>query len=294
MKTFFTVFFLLLNIVPLFAQLPNTKLFLFQMEQVTDKQYNFTDGKYLTNFNPKGYNNQPHFMSDNILYLTTQFAEDTAQTEIVSLNLKNKILTQITASTDSEYSPTRIPSGQSFSCVRVESDGNNTQRLWQFPLDRSDNGSPLLEEITNVGYHLWLNKNKLILFIVGEPHSLLLADIKTGNQKVITGNIGRGFGKLPNGNLLYISKTIKDRWMLMEYDLVSERRKTFLPTLSGSEDFTILQDGTVLMATGSKLFKFNKEMDTDWVEIEDFGYLGIFNITRLTTSRDGKLVMVAE
>src|SRR5690349_2540611 len=112
--------------------------------------------KFLTAFNPKGYNNQPRFFTDNELWLTVQIPSDTTQTEIYALDLSGKSFTRVTATPKTgEYSPTLMPGGKRFSAVRVEEDGN--QRLWSFPVDMSDNGHPEFDHLLNVGYHCWLN-----------------------------------------------------------------------------------------------------------------------------------------
>ena len=40
-----------------FTQLPNTNIYLFQMEQQSDSLFNFVNPKFLTEFNSDGYNN---------------------------------------------------------------------------------------------------------------------------------------------------------------------------------------------------------------------------------------------
>ena len=276
-----------------FAQLPATNLYYFKMNQVTDSLFIFSQPKFLTAFNQQGYNNQPKFINNEEIYFTVKSPETGDQTDIYSLNFSTHTKTRITATTESEYSPSPIPNSQEFSCVRVESDANQTQRLWRFPMDRSNSGRPVLYNVKDVGYHFWLDQNTLALFIVGRPHYLSIAYLDTKSTSLIMSNIGRCFQQLPNGNLAFVHKISDNFWQIRELDVRSKKTTTIITTLRGSEDFVILPDGTFLMGKGSKLYKFNKAIDSKWLEIADFKYYHIDNISRLTVSGDNKLVFVA-
>lgn len=283
-------FALLVNVVA--QDIPVSNVYAFTMKKTDEITYNFSNPKYLTAFNPNGYNNQPSFIEPNTLYLTVQFP-DTPQTDIYALDLENMVKTKITATTESEYSPTLMPTGGQFSSVRVEADGQGTQRLWKFPLDRYDMGEPVFKNITGVGYHHWLNQYKAALFIVGQPNKLVLANTLTGSTIELMSNIGRGMQRLSGDNLAFIHKTNDQTWMLKEIDTYTYRTKDLIKTLPNSEDFILLDDGTYIMGNGSKLFAFSKySSNPDWIEIADFKYYGIRNITRLAISSNGTIAIV--
>ena len=126
-----------------------------------------------------GYNNQPSFLPDGQSILYTSIKDK--QADIYRYDIRSGATTQITKTTESEYSPTLMPDGKSISVVRVEADG--TQRLWKFPLA---GGEPalLLENIKPVGYHLWLDDHRLVLFILGRPNTLQLADVRNGESGI--------------------------------------------------------------------------------------------------------------
>lgn len=274
------------------AQLPNTNIYLFKMTQFGDSLFLFKNPQLLTGFNSNGYNNQPAFFSNDELYFSMGSTSDAIATNIVALDLKNKVKTQITQSEDREYSPTPMLEKFYFSCVRQEADGKNTQRLWFFPTDRSSNGKPLLTNQTGVGYHCWLKNEMVALFIVGDPHKLAIADTRDQSVKTITSNIGRCFQRLSNGNLAYIYKATATNWTIKELDVNTLRSSTIVTALPESEDFVVLPDNTFLMARGSQLFKYKKGWDTQWHKVGDFSKLGIKNITRMALSTDGKLAIV--
>jgi hypothetical protein len=82
----------------------------------------------------------------------------------------------------------------------------------------------------------------------------------------------------------------------MEYNLFQRGAspQKIIETIPGSQDFALLPDGTFIMARGSKLFKFNRFMDENWIEIADLRYYDIKNITRLAISGSYKIAIVAD
>lgn len=274
------------------AQLPNTNIYLFQMEQQGDSSFLFNNPQFLTNFNSKGYNNQPSFISNDEIYFSMGSTSENSQTDIVSLNLRSQVKTRVTQSDDREYSPTPLLEPYYFSCVRQEADGRNTQRLWFFPTDRSSQGKPLLPFQTNVGYHCWLKDEMVALFIVGDPNKLAIANTLDKSVVTLTSNIGRCLQRLPNGNLAFIHKSTETNWKIKELDVNTMRSKTIVSSVPQSEDFVVLPNNTFLMAKGSKLFKYKIGWDTQWLEVADFGKHNLKNITRMAISKNGKLALV--
>lgn len=274
------------------AQLPNTNIYLFQIEQQGDSSFLFKNPQYLTAFNSKGYNNQPSFISNDEIYFSMGSTSESSQTDIVSLNLRSQVKTKVTQSEDREYSPTPLLEPYYFSCVRQEADGKNTQRLWFFPVDRSSQGKPLLPVQTNVGYHCWLKDEMVALFIVGDPHKLAIANTLDKTVVTLTSNIGRCLQRLPNGNLAFIHKTTETNWTIKELDVNTMRSKTIVSAVPQSEDFVVLPNNTFLMASGSKLFKYKIGWDTQWLEVADFEKHNLKNITRMAISPNGKIALV--
>jgi len=274
---------------------PVSNVYLFDMEQLNDQEFRFSNPQYLTNFNPEGYNNQPAFFSDDEIYLSVQ-EKGMSQPDLYLLNLRNKTRTLVTQTPEGEYSPAISPNPYVFTAVRVEK--NRTQRLWQFPTDRLSEGKPVFKDIENVGYYHWLSSSRIALFRVDNPNYLALADVRTDKTRKLTSNIGRGFQTLPNGNLAYVHKATDRTWYIKELEVFNTAldSEIVVTTLPGSEDFVVLRDGTYIMGNGSKLFKYNPILDEDqgWREIGDFRYYGIRNITRLALSPSGKIAIVSE
>lgn len=277
------------------AQNPGrSNIILFSLSKAADSTWRADAPRFLTAFNIKGYNNQPSFFDNNQLWFSAQLYPDTSQTDIFALDLLLKTRTQVTATAaTAEYSPTLMPGGKRFSAVRVEEDGN--QRLWSFPIDRSDNGQPEFPRIYNVGYYCWLRDTLAVLFIVGEngqPHSLFSVGLKGQKPMRIAGNIGRCLIKRPDGKLLFVQKPTEQTWFLKTWDPSTNAQEIVAKIPFGTEDFTLLSDGTMLCGQGPKLLQFNPRRDADWREIADLSRYNISKVTRLAASKDGKLAVV--
>ena len=276
--------------------LPQSNIYLFDVKRVTDTSYTFTQPRYLTFFNPNGYNNQPTFISNNELYISSQSPID-KQPDLYALDLDKRTKTRVTNTPDGEFSPARTPSYYEFSAVRQEVHGRDTiLRLWQFPVDRLTNGKPVFKYLTGIGYYSWLSAYQVAVFIVDNPSYLALADTRTDQVTPIANNPGRCFQKLPNGNLAFVQKNPGNNWVLMEKNLYrpDAAPTRIIETLPGAEDFIVLSDGTFLMGKGSKVFKFNRFTDQFWIEVADLRYYQIRNITRMALSQDMKIAVVAE
>lgn len=288
--------FLFLATAPLCAQqLEHHDILLFSYTFSADSTLQLSAPRFLTAFNPKGYNNQPCFMGPGELYVTVQLPNDTTQTDIYSLNLTNSTRSRVTATPTAEYSALPMPGGRRFSAVRVEEDG--AQRLWSFPLDRSDNGRPEFPRIEGVGYHSWVNDTLAALFIVGEngvPHVLYTAGVQSQTLQRVAGSIGRSLQGLPGNRLAYVQKATEQTWYLKIWDLKKRDSAILVKMPEGCEDFAVTPDGTFLCGKGTKLYQYRPGRNSDWKEVADLARYRGRSISRLAFSRDGKLAVVVQ
>jgi hypothetical protein len=276
------------------AQLPNTNIYVFSMQR-EGQQFYFNQPKYLTKFNSKGYNNQPYFVNNNELYMTAQLATDTTQTDIYALNLLTKTRTRLTATPESEYSPMLTPDRNYFSCVRVDAANTDIQRLWKYPVDRSNSGKPVFKSVSDVGYYQWVNDTLVSMYLVGNPDFMVLG--KTGSQSIVRviPKIGRCFQVRPDGRIAYVQKATENTWLLRALNTNTLGSENITPTVPGCEDFVSLPDGTLIMGNGSKLYRFTPGLDKEWVEVADLRYYKINNIKRLAINRNNdKIAIVNE
>jgi len=239
-----------------------------------------------------GYDNQPLFTPDGTGLLYTSIRED-KQADIYRYDLETKASSRFTVTPESEYSPTVTPDRRFFSVIRVETD--SSQRLWKFPLA---GGSPalVLEMIKPVGYHVWVDAQTLVLFILGTPNTLQRVAVPTQQAETITTNVGRSLQVIPSKHAVsFVHKLAKDEWTIKTLDMKSRQVTPIVKTLHGSEDHAWTRGGILLMAQGSKLFKYEPGRDRDWTELADFSGQGVKGITRLAVSPAGnRIALVAE
>ncbi len=281
----------------LLAQLPVTKVFAFDFQQ-RDTAFSFSNPRYLSAFNPYGYNNQPAFVDDNTLLMAVQYP-DMPQPDLFSFDLKNRSQTRVTRTLSGEYSPAPIGDGSHFSAVRQEYVGKDTViRLWRFPANRIDNGEPIFPYLNGLAYYEWLSSRQLAVFLTGAVSKLAIISLGSTSAIPVQENIGRTFRRLPNGNLLFVRKEVQagGGWALMELNLyrLTDPPRLVGSTLVGQEDFTVLRDGSLLAGAGSKLYHFDPIRNPSWREVVDFRFYGLKKISRLTTNQRGTLVLVAE
>ncbi len=283
------VFFLLaLKVTPSVAQLPITHVYCFNMER-DGAGINVKNAKFLTVFNPRGYNNQPQWVNNNELYISVQTPYDTNQTDILSLSLLYNTVTRVTATAESEYSPTVTPDPRSFSCVRVDVPSRGgAQRLWSYPYDRSNGGRDLLSLHQGIGYHCWLTNEKVALFIVnGKENYLKIANTKDQSSIQLTSGIGRSLSRMSDGKLAFVQKATAQTWYIKSLDPITYSSNILIETLPGSEDFDLMPDGTFIMGYGAKLYGYNpSDVEKRWKELVDLSKYGLTNIKRIAISRE--------
>ncbi|MDQ7064318.1 MAG: hypothetical protein Q9P90_08720 [candidate division KSB1 bacterium] len=239
-----------------------------------------------------GYDNQPLFLPDGRSFLFTSMRNG-QQTDVFRYDLNADSVWQVTATQESEYSPTAMPDGRHFSAVRVERD--STQRLWQF---RLDGGEPrvLLPDIMPVGYHAWLDSVRVALFVLGEPVTLQIANIRTQETQIFLGQIGRCLRKQPDTTAItFVHKLSDGEWWIKSLRFPKLEFADIVRTLPDSEDFCWTPGGILLMGQGSVLYRFDPRRDKTWQSVADLASFGVHGITRLAISPDGhKLAIVAK
>jgi hypothetical protein len=278
------------------AQTKPSHVYLFDVSIQTDTVYSFSKPRLLTIFNPDGYNHHPAFFNARELYVSVRMP-DMTEPDIYSLSLDEFSLSRVTATAEGEYSPFLMPDNKHFSVVRTEAvAGETIQRLWQLPLDRLGTGKPVFEQINNVGYYQWLDKNRVVLFLVGAPQQLVMGYTDQERLTPITDHPGRCFRFIPGTpTLIYVQKNRYAQWMLMSCDLSTGELnpKPLTAVLGDSEDFAVMADGTILMCQGSKVFKYHPERDDQWKLISDLQLYGIKRISRISIFETGKTFQLA-
>ncbi|MFT4937246.1 MAG: hypothetical protein ACI88A_000260 [Paraglaciecola sp.] len=246
------------------------------------------------------YDNQPFFLADGETLLITSaiVAQGQEQTDSFLYQLAGGKPRNITNSEFSEYSPTLMPNGIDISVIKVIGD---KQKLWRYALqnDRSEKALPseLLKDVDPVGYHAWIDQTQVMLFVLGEPHSLQLANIETQSSRVIDSNIGPSLYKIPGTDLMSYTAT-KDEgdnplWELKSFDPKTQKIAVLSQLPDGAYYYGWSGDGKTIAAQGSVLKQWDfKRPGKDWRTFADLSETCPKGITRLTTNAQNTRIAV--
>ena len=228
------------------------------------------------------YDNQPFFLPDGKSFFYTCVQED-GQMDTCRYDLASQSTHNVTKTPEGEYSPTPMPDGKSFSVIRVESDG--TQRLWKFSMEGTE-PTLVLKDVKPVGYQAWGDASTVAMFVLGEPPTLQVADIKSNKVEQLEENIGRSLHKIPGQRAVsFVHKTTDEEWWIKRLDLTSRKTSPIIRTLPGSEDYAWIPDGTIIMGKDNKLYTYTPGRDQDWQEVNELE--GMTGVTRIAVSPVG-------
>ena len=252
-----------------------------------------TVGKPVNITNRPGYDNQPSFTADGRELYYTSTREDN-QADIYKYHLEAKTTERITRTDpESEYSATQLPYPKNFSVIRVEKD--STQRLWSLSPD-GNAGRPVFDDIKPVGYHTWIDENRLALFVLGSPNALVLADRRTGRGDTLARNIGRSLVTLPHGGGFSFFARRGQEWVVTVVRLTRSGKVAYITPVVAAPagmDYVAWIGGSLIGGTGSRLMAWTP--GGTWREIADLSGSNIGRISRIAVSRDGKqLAIVGE
>lgn len=239
------------------------------------------------------YDNQPHFTPDGTGIWYTSVDPHTAQSDIYRYDIDAGRVARVTQSNpESEYSATPLPDGSGVSTIRVEAD--STQRLWRFDHDGA-NAAVLFQDIAPVGYHAWVDENTVVMFVLGDPATLQVGDLRTGRARVVTDDIGRSIQPIPGTfDVSYVQRHGDGTSTIMRLPGDGGEPEAIIEAVNGGDFHAWASDGTVLMADGPVVFGAAPAAERRWSPIADFSHLDIV-ISRLAVSPDAsQIALVAE
>ncbi len=273
------------------AQLPVTNLVLLQLSE-DEKGFTVHGPNFLTNFNKSGYNNQPRFFSDEVLYFTMGKA-GSQQTDIYAFRFSDSTIIQITDTRESEYSPKLSKERNSFNCIRVDADSTQIQRIWEYPIDRTHSGGARFSSITNAGYYHFKHPDTMAVFMVTDPPELSLFQNTASQKLTISKNIGRCIEEFSNSDLAFIHKYSEKHWFLKRYIWAERKSEILIEMPAGTEDFVILNDESILSASGSTLYRWHFEKTFNrWDPIFDFSVYGWNKVSRMSVNPSNNLLVI--
>jgi hypothetical protein len=150
---------------------PDTEVYLFDLSN-EGGELKLTNPQNISN--KSGYDNQPYFYNDHTVVFSSTI---NGQTDIASYNIKEKTISYLSNTVQgSEYSPTRIPGQAALSAIRLDTIG--LQRLYKYDL-ATGTDTMLIDNLV-IGYHTWVNDHTIASFVLGDPATLVVRDLKKG------------------------------------------------------------------------------------------------------------------
>ena len=173
-----------------------------------------------------------------------------------------------------------MPDGR-ISSIRLDTTG--LQLLYSYKF----NGSyEVLVPDLKIGYHAWIDKDRIVAFVLGDPATMQIVNTKTRKATTVGESIGRSLHKIPDSkDFSYVDKTA-EKWTIMRMDPVIREAAAVTTMVGEGEDYCWTPKGEILMADGAKLFVWSS--DSEWKQFADLSKQGITTITRLTVSPDGR------
>lgn len=268
---------------------PGSEIYVFDLK-IKDGQPVLSNGVNITKH--KGYDNQPSFHpSQSIIYYSS--ANDSGRTDIKQYDLVTKETKNLTNTWEREYSPTVTPDGKFISCI-IQRD-NGAQDLAKYPINR---GKPIvLINHLKIGYHAWAGDNKLFLFVLDDSvnNSLHYYYLEKNADTVVAENIGRSLHRMPGLNAMSFIQRIPEKTsVIKKFDMSNGVISTITLTLPGQDHIVWLQNNTILMSDGKKVFAYRPGTDFAFMPVTVEGDVSMLKgVSRLATNADNtKLAVV--
>ena len=245
--------------------------------------------------NVAGYDNQPMFSPDGTRILFSG-NHDGKQFDIYAFDRAGGRVTPLTRTPENENSPTFLPPGVGeaggFSVVQTEMD--KTQRLYRFDA-HGRNPQLILSGIKPVGYHAWIDSDRLGLFVLGQPNSLQLASVKTGKGEVVANGIGRSLHRIPGTrSISFVHPEPSGEFWVKQIDVDARKIEPLTKVVEGNNerDMAWMPDGkTILMSGGTKVYSWTRGA-SGWTEVFDAAAHNLGAVTRLAVSPKGDAVAI--
>jgi len=260
-----------------------------QLEKASEVIINLSSFRKISN--TPSYTNQPYFINNDSALAYTQMvtADSTSQTDIFVYDFATDTSKNLSNSLTSEYSPTPTPDGKGLSVIRVNAEGK--QELWNLGIEDGLATQNLLPAIEPVGYHVWDGLTKVLLFVLGEPHTLRLANInqQTEQGRVLDTGIGPSLWAIPSSSLYSYSKQVDaTTWQLRAVDTEKKTTAALVAMPVGSYYYAWSPEGYAVTAVESKLYQWHYASGaTKWTEFADLSDTCSAGISRLSFSQKG-------
>ena len=265
----------------IFAQATDSEVFLFNIKK-ENRKYVIGDGKNITNY--PGYDNQPSFSLDSksVLFTSIRNGDDS---DIYEYSLTDRKTKPITDSRESEYTARELDKN-TITFIREGLDQEMTVISRDRATGRETNAFKVKEPIAFYAFNSkgdalvwvryafwmrWVNTEKSVNRYVANYAQPSVPHLIPGTDK-----------------LSFMQRRPDDSLWIMEFDPATESVRPIVRAKDCKKDYCWMTDGSLLVGSGTKLFRFDEQIDKSWIEIADLESSGIKNITRMAASPDGK------
>lgn len=252
----------------------------------------------------KGTNFQPSFVNDSSAVLFASERSGTAN--IYKYVIASGETLPLTSTKENLYSPTALSDGSGFVAVRVVNPDPyygleaTAPTLWRFGWD----GKPLSPwvDMRRAAYYSAIGEQQVAMFIVDEvaernAHKVVVLDRPSGKVTVISEKAGRSLAAAPDGKRIgFVDQRDPKRWVIAAIAPGEGAPTALVDTVAGpagekesqrSQYFVWLRDGSILMANGTRFYRWNGVKGSAFMPFADLGKIG-GAIKNIALSPDGK------
>lgn len=238
--------------------------------------------------NSPGYDNQPSFGIGGKSVLFTS-ARNGKNPDIYEYVLASMTLNQITDSIESEYTP-RVQDENTITFVR-EGEG---QEMSVFAFDRASKAiAYALKNKEPVAYYDWNSVGGALVWIRYASMAHYVHPSKNTNIFVTDQVLPSTPHNIPGTlKFSFLHRQGNDEVWIKEYDPETRTVRPIVQPKDEKVDYCWMPDGSILMGSGTKLYRYHEKADMEWKMLADLSEFGLKKITRLAASKDGKKIAV--
>ncbi|BBN82937.1 hypothetical protein PA25_29220 [Pseudoalteromonas sp. A25] len=237
------------------------------------------------------YHNQPLVTAKGVYFTQEVNEREQAQTDLFFYDFASGKSRNLTNTPVSEFSPTLYPHDEGLSSVVVEPDGK--QKLWFYPFDTQQNATRIFDHIEPVGYHAWGVKDDLVMFILGEPHTLQYTDTAGHLPSKIAKNIGRTLAFNEKKQIYSFTYNKNGQHWFASFSAETQQVHDHFVMPAGVQDYTWLDDTHVAYAIGNRVYMRDFERPKAVSQWHNLSQYCDTRISRLSYY-DGRLAFVCE
>lgn len=239
--------------------------------------------------NRPGYDNQPFFTPDSETFVYSR--GDGEQTDIWEYEIATGAHTRITATPESEYSPTPSPDNQTLSVVF-----ERNSSIWHLDRDTPDAPAWSLEPAgiqEPVGYFARNHATGDILFWSRYGYNIALTHADEPVYHFVTGHAVPATPHLiPGANQFsFVHRQTNEEVWIKAFDPETRSVRPLTPIVGSNANYAWAPDRSILQIEGAILHRW-RDGGEGWEEISDLSDHGLASAYRIAVSPDGNRVAI--